>query len=184
MMKPETRRTILTRLRQGASVLYTILSRGRPLGTTDLGFIYRPGGFRCGWLHPTPVGERYLPTAAGVAPALRAEYVLGPDPALHADVLAANRQAEGLALELRREDGVVIETNDIGIIDTEYLLSIPIDAEEYDDCELSAEDQAMIDELRAEFEEEEWTTSARQEEATEFPRYQVQVYLVDPAAVP
>src|SRR5215813_4118634 len=110
-------------------LLYTILSRGRPLGTTDLGFIYRPRGFRCGWLHPTPLGERLLPIASGVAPALRAEYLLGPDPTFHADVLAASDQADALDLQLRREDGIVIETSDIGIIDTEYLLSIDPDAD-------------------------------------------------------
>jgi len=103
-------------------LLYTILSRGRPLGTTDLGFIYRPRGFRCGWLHPTPLGERLLPVAAGVAPAMRTEFLLGPDPTLHADVLAASDEADALALELRREDGVSIETSDIGIIDTPVVL--------------------------------------------------------------
>ncbi len=166
-------------------MLYTIFSHGRALGTTDLGFIYRPGGFRCGWLHPTPLGERYLPIAAGVAPAMRAEYLLGPDPALHADVLAANDQAEGLALELRREDGVLVETSDIGVVDTHYLLSVAaVAAQEDEDWELSAEDEAEIAELVPELKEEPWEASVAQEEPTELPRYQLQVQLIYPAAVP
>jgi hypothetical protein len=166
-------------------LLYTIFSRGRALGTTDLGFIYRPRGFRCGWLHPTPIGERLLPIAAGVAPAMRAEYMLGPDPTLHADVLAATDQEEALALELRREDGVLIETTDVGIIDTEYLLSIPVDVDtDEEDWELTPEQEAEIAEIRAEFEAKDLVAAAHKEEATEFPRYQVQVHLVDPSDIP
>ena len=161
------------------------MSHGRALGTTDLGFIYRPGGFRCGWLHPTPLGERCLPIAASVAPAMRAEYLLGPDPTLRADVLAANDRAEALDLELRREDGVLIETSDIGISDTEYLLSIAAAAEhENEDWELSADDEAEIAELVAGLEEEPWSASVAQQETTPFQRYQVQVQLIDPSDVP
>ena len=166
-------------------MLYTIFSRGRPLGTTDLGFIYRPRGFRCGWLHPTPQGERYLPIAAGVPPAMRTEFLLGPDPTLHADVLAATDRADSLALELRREDGVSIETSDIAIIDTEYLLSIADATQhDYDDWEPTAEEAAEIAEFTAHFEEEELVAAAHKQETTEFPRYQVQVYLIDPSSIP
>jgi hypothetical protein len=162
---------------------YTIFSRGRALGTTDLSFIYRRGGLRCGWLHPTPLGERCLPIAAGVPPALPAEYLLGPDPTLRADVLASNDQAEALALELRREDGVLVDTSDNAVIDTEHLLSVAGVAEpEGEDWELSAE--AEIVELVAGLEPEHWATSAPHEETTERPRYQVQVHLIDPFAVP
>ena len=166
-------------------MLYTVCSRGRPLATTDLGFIYRPGGLRCGELHPTPLGERYLPIAAGVAPALRAEYLLGPDPTLRADTLAAADQAEALDLELRREDGSLIETTRISVIDTEYLLSIPSSVAEDDEWELSPEDEAEIEELVAEFKEDaRWATTAEPEEPAQFPRFQLQVELVDPADVP
>src|SRR5262249_13835036 len=122
---------------------------------------------------------------AGVAPAMRAEFMLGPDPTLHADVLAASDHAEALDLQLQREDGVVIETTDIGIIDTEYLLSIAAVSElEEDDYELTAEQEAEIEEIKAEFDQKELVAAAHKEEATEFPRYQVQVYLVDPSSIP
>jgi len=169
-----------------ASLVYTVWSRGKALATTDLGFIYRPGCFRCGWLHPTAMGERYLPIAAGVAPALRAEYLLGPDPTLRADVLAASDQEEALELELRREDGSVIETTHIAVIDTEYLLSIPISTDLDDEMgELSPEDEAEIAELVAEIKEEErWSASLEPEKPPEFPRFQLQVELVNPFDVP
>ena len=164
-------------------MVYSIVSRGRVLGTTDLGFIYRPDVHRCGWLHPTPLGERLLPIAAGVAPAMRAEYMLGPDTTLHADVISACDQEEALELELRREDGALIETTDIGIIDTHYLLSIPI-SEDDEDFELTPEQQAEIDDVVAEMRAEEWKVSAEDEEETDFLQYQVQVRLVDQYAVP
>lgn len=164
-------------------MVYSIVSRGRVLGTTDLGFIYRPDVHRCGWLHPTPLGERLLPIAAGVAPAMRAEYMLGPDTTLHADVISACDQEEALELELRREDGTLIETTDIGIIDTHYLLSIPI-SEDDEDFELTPEQQTEIDDVVAEMRAEDWKVSADDEEERDFPQYQVQVRLVDQNAVP
>jgi len=138
--------------------------------TTDLGFIYRPAGFRCGWLHPTPLGERYLPFAAGVAPAMRAEFLLGAGPTLHADLLAACDQEKALELELRHTDGALIETTDIGVIDTRYLLSIA-DAAEHDDdeWELSPEEQAEIDEMVAELKADEEFTASEDDEETEWP---------------
>jgi len=154
------------------------------LGTTDLGFIYRPDVFRCGWLHPTPLGERLLPMAVGVSPAMRAEYILGPDATLHADVAAAWDQELALELELRREDGTVIPTSDIGIIDTHYLLSIPDSMDEEDEFELTPEQEAEIEEMVAEFRQAEWSRPAADEEETEFPQYQVQVRLIDQYAVP
>ena len=162
-----------------------VCSRGRTLATTDLGFIYRPGGLRCGELHPTPLGERYLLIAAGVAPALRAEYLLGPDPTLRADTLAAADQADALDLELRREDGTLIETTRIAVIDTEYLLSIPSSVDDDDDWELSPEQEAEIEAFVAELKEDErWTTPAESEEPQHFPRFQLQVEFVDPSDVP
>jgi hypothetical protein len=116
---------------------------------------------------------------------MRAEYLLGPDPTLNADVLAANDQAEALELELRREDGVLIDTSDIGISDTEYLLSIAAAAEhENEDWELSADDEAEIAQLVASLEEEPWAASVAHEGTPGFQRYQVQVQLIDPSAVP
>ena len=158
-------------------------SRGRLLGETDLGFIYRENGFRTGWLHPNDLGERLMPDATGVAPAMRTEYMIGPDQTARADVRAAADREEALALELRRADGMLIETESIAIIDTYYLLSLPdpeLDLD--DDIELDEEILADLEELQAEWARNE-IVSANEPE-TEFPQYQIQVQLIDPASVP
>src|SRR5918911_4775108 len=103
---------------------YTLWSRGRLLGETDLGFVYRENGFRCGWFHPTAAGDRLMPAATGIGPALRTESMIGPDATAHADLLSAIDRAEALELELRGPDGAVIATEHIAIIDTHYLLSL------------------------------------------------------------
>jgi len=153
---------------------YTLWSRDRLLGTTDFGFIYRYNGFRCGWLHPTPLGEQLLPAACGVAPAFRAQFMLGDDPTLRADVQAAIDQEAALELQVRGPDGCVIATEDVGITDTHYLLSIPQnDKPEEEEYVLSPEDEAeieaMVQEARAELEERRFADSLEPE--VEHPRY-------------
>jgi hypothetical protein len=158
-------------------------SRGRLLGETDLGFIYRENGFRCGWFHPNALGERLLPDACGVAKALRVEWLIGPDPTVQADVQSAGDYADALALELRRADGTVIETESISIIDTHYILSLPdpeIDCGE-EPVALDEEILAEIEELQAEWAMNE-IVSANEPE-TEWPQYQIQVNLVDPTSI-
>ena len=167
-----------------ANMPYTLWSRGRLLGETDLGFIYRENGFRCGWLHPTELGERLLPDATGVAPALRTEFMIGPDATAHADVLAAVDREEALELELRGPNGQRIETESIGVIDTHYLLSIPVNdliADEVLTPDQEAEIAEMVAEFSAESHEE---VRSSQEEEVEFPRYQLQVHLDDDRDVP
>jgi len=156
-------------------VRYTLWSRGRLLGETDLGFIYRENGYRTGWFHPNELGDRLMPAATGVAPALRTMYMIGPDENIEADVHSASDHEEALALELRGPGGAAIETEDIAIIDTHYLLSIPENDTE-EDLELTAEQQAEVDAML-----EEWNADRdvmddlASDEETEMPRYQIQV---------
>ena len=167
---------------------YTLWSRNRLLGETDFGFILREHGHRCGWFHPNELGERLMPAATGVAPAMRTEYTIGPDATLHADVLAAADAEEALELEVRGPDGKRIEMESIYIIDTHYLLSIPsndlIDEDEM--YKLTPEQEAEVDEWVAEWREahagEEWRDDA--DEEVEFPRYQIQIQLVDHDEIP
>jgi hypothetical protein len=165
---------------------YSLWSRGRLLAETDLGFIYREDRHRFGWLHPTELGEQILPDAAGVAPAMRTEFMIGPDATLHADVLAACDREESLELELRGPDGKRIETEDIGVRDTHYLLSIPAnDCEDDEDFKLTPEQEAEIEELVAAWKEEhEGDLEVESDEEVELPRYQLQVRLVDDRDVP
>jgi len=173
-------------MHHATSLSYSLWSRGRLLGETDLGFIYRENRHRCGWLHPTDIGEKILPEAAGVAPAMRTEFMIGPDATLHADVLAACDREEALELELRGPDGTRIETEDIGVRDTHYLLSIPDnDCEDDEDYKLTPEQEAEIEEFVAAWKEEhEGDVDLEPDEEVEFPRYQLQVTLVDDRDVP
>jgi hypothetical protein len=161
---------------------YTLWSRGRLLGETDLGFVYRKDGFRCGWFHPNALGESLMPAATGAAKAMRVEYAIGPDATARADVLAALDQENALELELR-DEGRVIETESIAIVDTHYLLSIPLSI---DDEMLTPDDHMTIEaelaEWLAEHEaDERWKEPA---EETELPRYQIHVRLVDHDSIP
>ena len=167
------------------TLTYSLWSRGRLLGETDLGFIYRENRFRCDWLHPTEIGERILPAAAGVAPAMRTEFMVGPDATLHADVMAACDREEALELELRGPDGKRIETEDIGVRDTHYLMSIPVNDYDDEDVKLTPEQEAEIEEFVAAWGEEHAADlDVEPEEEIECPRYQLQVQLVDDRDVP
>ena len=117
---------------------YTVWSRGRQIGETDLGFHRVIDQFRSGWFHPNAEGERVMPVIASVLPAMRA--YLHRDkvdaageptmkPALHgstlfADLAEAFQHVESLDLELRRDDGSVVPTASIGIRDTHQLLAL------------------------------------------------------------
>jgi hypothetical protein len=169
-----------------SNVRYTLWSRGRLLGETDLGFVFRWNGFRTGWFHPTALGDRLMPIATGVSPALRTLCIIGPDPTAQADVQSAVDQAEALELELRGPDGAVIATDDIGIIDTHYLLELAR-SDPREDVELSAEEQAAVDKMLEAFIDDEEPLDvdlSSEEDETQFPRYQIQVHLVNHHSIP
>ncbi|HTI64958.1 MAG TPA: hypothetical protein VL524_15640 [Gemmatimonadaceae bacterium] len=114
---------------------YTVTSRGRPIGTTDLGFRYRPGASRMGWFHPNAAGERLMPIVAAVTAATRAHAqsrrgrdnpdvdARARDANLLADVAEAYQHIGALDLRLHAEDGTLIPTEFVSIQDTEELLA-------------------------------------------------------------
>lgn len=167
---------------------YTLWSRNRLLGETDLGFVFRLDGFRCGWFHPTEIGNRLMPVITGVAPALRARWALGPDATTEADVLSALDQRDALELELRGPDGAPIATEHIDIVDTHYLLelarSAPEPEEVPDEFDLDDESdvQALLEGRQPDDELPE--LDASWDEEVEHPRYQVQLRLVHHDAIP
>jgi hypothetical protein len=119
-------------------VRYTVWSRGRLIGETDLGYIRIINKCRSGSFHSNTEGERLMPVIASVLPAMRAYLhrdavdALGDplvQPALYgsklfADLAEAFENLRSLDLELRREDGSVVPTSDIGIQDTQQLLEL------------------------------------------------------------
>src|SRR5262245_40442818 len=130
-------------------VSYTIWSRDRLLGETDLGWVRCITNVRSGFFHPSELGARFMPTVCGVSPTIRelskvrqlmeAERddqadgvpfeVIRQTPE-YADMLAAMEHERGLSLELRGPDGTVIPTDDIFIQDNEHLLSLADKADE------------------------------------------------------
>ena len=186
---------------------YTVWSRGRLIGETDLGFVRIINDLRSGWFHPNIEGERVMPVIASVLPAMRA--YLHRDvvdaqgdsivqPALHgstlfADLAEAFQHLSSLDLELRREDGSVVPTSDIGIQDTHQVLELAdLDADlfESDERDDALEADVMPDEevseqlFGAEVDDlfTEWTPDELEE--PQFPRYQIHVFLVHDDAIP
>ena len=113
---------------------YTVTSRGRPIGTTELGAARGTNPIRIGWFHPNVEGARLLPVVTSAA-ATRA-FVWHADPsgespreterrdtALLADVAEAVGHADALALEILRDDGSLVPTEDISINDVEEVVS-------------------------------------------------------------
>ena len=118
--------------------LYTICSRGVPIGVSDLSFVRIGGPNRSGFFFPNADGERLLPQLVSVLPAMRAwlhrdvpvdgqpsvaqPHFLGSS--LFADLAEAFHHLATQELTLHREDGTMIPTEMIGIQDTEQLRSL------------------------------------------------------------
>jgi len=157
---------------------YTVWSRGRLVGTSELAYARAFPDMRMGDFEPSPIGETLLPIILGVAPALRALHDVldrtratcgdSTDPLAfpaevrrtteYADVVSAQDELDALALELRDPPGNLVTTEWIWFQDTHRLLA------------LAREEMAAIDpELVPEDEREPWEP--------EPPRYQIMVGL-------
>lgn len=125
---------------------YTLWSRGRLLGATDLGFVHIKATHRMGWFDPSPVGATLMPILTGTGPALKAIGRLMSDPVRttmrsrdrapdgewprdirttteYADLVSSVDELESLQLQLRDAAGAVIATQHIGIDDTRFKLT-------------------------------------------------------------
>jgi hypothetical protein len=153
------------------SVRYTVWSRDRLLGETDLGFVRCMEKLRAGFFHPTELAESLMTFDE------RSSWAQFDD------------------IELRDADGALIPTEDIGIQDTERLLALyPADDDveplfpEDEDPELLASIQHDLELLEEHFEYDDSLDLSPSDDATweesRFPRYQIQVTLVDDASVP
>lgn len=130
---------------------YTVRSKGRTIGVTDLGFICVDVHQRMGWFHPNELGERLMPHVSALHAALWASngkydasiFTLDPQ------ILESEkpyeeglRRVEALELTLHREDGTRIETESVSISDTELLIA------------LAERDEEIFDEKT--FDEDDW----------------------------
>jgi hypothetical protein len=167
-------------------VPYTIVSRGRVLGTTDFEYTRWRKGFRGGTFSPAPDVASLMEIAVGVSPAANSfgtrlrEMDRQADrgwPTLgarsphfkmtteHADLASACDRERSLELELRAPDGSLIATEWIAIQDTEFLLSLAdgdvSDAEWYDEwpddeSPISAADLSDLDDMELFDESDSW----------------------------
>lgn len=131
---------------------YTLSSRGRALGYTELDLPHVQPQVRMGFIEPTPEGLRLLPDATGVPlaahtlaqAAKRAAYRRHADLAEYADFRAACDRREALVLELRDETGAVFPCEWIEVHDIDALF--PEDEFDVDDDEpMDPELEAAID---------------------------------------
>lgn len=123
---------------QLASIEYTVTSRGRPIGTTDLGFTRLDPSWRAGWFFPDEQAADVMVTLGAVLPATLAAHPKrgrshdNPAAARRefarssewADLAEALHRVDELDLELRCADGSVVPTESIAIQDTQSLLEL------------------------------------------------------------
>lgn len=196
---------------------YSVHSRGRPIGVTDLGFARTGGPYRAGWFHPNALGQQVMAVVTALHVALqasarrhvderrhsRSDTSLG-DGALPPELAEALENVGALELTLHREDGSIVPTEVIGLQDTEQLqvmarmhlsddepaLSYPDDDP---DAQLDAELREAIEHDVAEMleahdfdDDEPWRDQPWRDAPppTEWPRYQVQLRLVNEWDVP
>lgn len=182
---------------------YTLWSRGRLIGETELAYARSLPRLRGGDFAPSELGETLMPIIVGVGPALKALHEAaeviwderernklprhpesGWPPELHstteyADAMSLPDELESLALELHDANGAVVATEDIWLQDTHRLLAMANESvfDDFADMELDddleAEIQADIELLESEFAFE----SDLGLSEPEFPRYQIFVTL-------
>ena len=201
---------------------YTVWSRGRLIGETDLAFRPLIDVQRSGHFHPNAEGERVMELIASPLPAMRAYlhrdardadgngFVL-PElqgSALFADLAESFHHFRSLELELRREDGSVVPTEDIGFQDTHPSLAVTeAELEEYehsvddpggpDDDDLPEATEAerelemdVLHDLEALDSPSDWDDDVHapwvppELEAPQFPRYQIHVMLRHGNSIP
>lgn len=187
---------------------YSLWSRGRLLGHSDLGYVRFQPLHRGGTLVPTEEGERLLPVASGVGPAtialgraMRGFPLEDPTFGAHrppaqeqADLLSALDERDALGLVLRGPDGNLIPTEWIDVRDCTFLQSLGEEAIESASHDVDP-DEALIDDLGDDLEanlealledEEPWLRDADPDDTGEEPeiRYQLSVRLLDDNSVP
>jgi hypothetical protein len=186
-------------------LMYTVSSRGRPIGVTDLGFVRIGGPSRSGWFYPNAAGERLMPIFAAPLPAMRAYLhqdlredgnpIVQPQligSTLFADLAESLQNVASLDLALHREDGSLVPTELIGIQDTEQLLALADEADEERDAEEDFDDD-FDDAIDGELDPDESLLDGaigqitawipEDDEPPKFPRYQIHVVLADASAI-
>jgi hypothetical protein len=144
---------------------YTLWSRNRLIGSSELAYRRSFPKLRVGDFEPTELGEKLMPIIVGVGPALSALYEVSQrvrreqrkkgirrsrradwppevkETTECADAMSLPDELESLALELRDPSGTVVETESIWLQDTHRLVALAREelAEVYPDMEFEDE---------------------------------------------
>jgi len=159
---------------------YTVWSRGRLVGHSELAYARVYPDMRMGDFEPTALGEALMPIIVGVSPALRALYDVlekmpdagrggsphdsGFPPEVrrtteYADVVSTQDEIEALALQLHDSAGKIVRTEWLWFQDTHRLIALARE-------EMSALDSDLVFD---DYDREPWEP--------EPPRYQIMVGL-------
>jgi len=186
--------------REGTQMPYTVWSRGRLIGESELAYARSLPGVRAGDFAPSELGDRLMPIITGVGPALSALHDVADEVRLlrpaadrpgdwpegvrqtteYADAISLHDELASLELELRDPAGAVVKTDWIAIQDTHRLLALAHDDSDDHliDVELTDEELRSAEEMRAELEALDWDDREPWEgEQPEFPRYQILLML-------
>jgi len=159
---------------------YTLWSRGRLLGETDLGFAEMNPNHRMGWFRPSPLGEVLMPILVGPGPAMKAVGRLMRDPVRsvmrpndsetpgdwpadirttteYADLVSSVDELASMELQLRDANGMIIVVEHVGVDDMEFKKSL-----------LSKRERKRWDRLS--------TPEPWEPPLDPLPRYQIQVF--------
>jgi len=165
---------------------YTLWSRDRLLGESELDYAQVLENVRTGDFIATEMGEKLMPILTGVRSTLLEMVRTENRGTAEADVGAAQTHFESLELQLRASDGSVVPTEWIDVRDTESIMNAADD--DLSEIDFSLGDDPfseVLDEIEqdAALMEEEFAELQRDlsyegdDDARPFPRYQIQVEL-------
>lgn len=156
---------------------YTLWSKGRLVGHTDLGFVESTPGVRFGWFHPTETGTPIVELITAPSRVLLRAAQRGDRSSLDTELEIAGASVDALALELRDEDGSVVKTDDVGVIDTEVTLQYSELARVRQIADSAAVQELFSTDGVDDFELLEFEVETEDEELEPLPRYQIIVFL-------
>lgn len=171
--------------------MYTLWSRGRLLGESELDLVHCISKLRTGFLYPTALGKTLLPVAAAVSSASIAfsealEIVQSESREAtwrrlpeYADYHSACDAFEALELELRDPHGNVISTEYLEVRDTEIVIDLGATPHNTDRQTFTDEESSSL-----ETDDAADLSWRRPRDGCEWTRYQLQVSLVDDSAIP
>lgn len=158
---------------------YTLWSKGRLVGDTDLGFAESSPKVRTGWFHPTETGQAIVDVITAPSAVLLRAAQYDHKASLLANLEIVSQGVEALDLELRADDGAVVKAASIGISDIDATRQFASKVRTIDIVEDTEMAQLFAAEMMDELELMSFDTTATddEEEHQPPPRYQIIVFM-------